>query len=131
MWRPVVTEPVKEMAAASLCSSRAWPTVDPRLTRLKTPGGIPAPTMMSAKVLSGCRDEIGRLQDDAIAVGECWCDFPRRNGNGKIPRRDQADDANGLARYLHVDTGPHRRDFVTDEAQAFAGEAPRRAPLQW
>jgi hypothetical protein len=45
--------------------------------------------------------------------------------------RDQADDANGLARYLHVDTGPHRRDFVTDEAQAFAGEAPGRAPLQW
>jgi hypothetical protein len=81
--------------------------------------------------VSGCRDEIGRLQDDAIAVAECRCDFSRRNGNGKIPRRDQADDANGLARYLHVHTGPHRRDFVTDEAQAFAGEAPRRAPLQW
>ena len=28
----------------------------------------------------------------------------------------------GLARYLHVDTGPHRRDFVTDDAQAFAGK---------
>jgi hypothetical protein len=30
----------------------------------------------------------------------------------------QADDANGLAGYLDVDTRPHRRDFVTDEAQA-------------
>jgi hypothetical protein len=65
------------------------------------------------------RDEIGRLQYDAIAVGERRCDFPRRNGNGKIPGRDQADDANWLARYLNVDTGPHRSDFVPGEAQAF------------
>ena len=78
--------------------------------------------------VSSCRDEIGRLQDDAIAVGERRGDFPRWNGNGKIPRRDQPDDANRLARYLDVDTGPHRRDFVTGEAQAFTGKEQEDLP---
>ena len=41
------TDPVKVIAATSLCSSIAWPTTEPRpMTRLNTPGGMPAPMMI-------------------------------------------------------------------------------------
>ncbi len=48
--RPVATEPVKETADTSLCSSSACPTTVPRpMTRLKTPAGTPAAMMISAR----------------------------------------------------------------------------------
>ena len=46
--RPVDTEPVKEIAATSLCSRMVWPTSEPRpITRFSTPAGRPARCRMS------------------------------------------------------------------------------------
>ncbi len=51
MSRPVSIEPVKLMAAMSRCPTRASPTTEPDpMTRLKTPGGIPAAARMSASI---------------------------------------------------------------------------------
>ncbi len=66
--------------------------------------------------------EIGGLEHDGVAVGERRRDLPRRNRDREIPRRDEADDADRLARHLDVDAGPHRRQLVAGEPQHFAGE---------
>ena len=58
------------------------------------------------------RHELGRLEDDAVAERERRRDLPRRNRERKIPRRDQADDAERLARDLDFDAGPHRVELV-------------------
>jgi hypothetical protein len=39
------------------------------------------------------RHQIGRFEDDGVAVAERRGDLPGRNGDRKIPRRDDADDA--------------------------------------
>ena len=66
--------------------------------------------------------EVRGLEHDGVAVRERGRDLPRRNRDRKVPRRDEADDADRLARHLDVDAGPHRRQLLAREAQHFAGE---------
>ena len=109
--------------------SIASPTTEPRpMTRLNTPVGRPARAMISDKRMRRRRHEIGRLEHDAIAVGERRRDLPGRNGDREIPRRDQADDADRLARDLDVDAGPHRGELLAGQAQALAGEEQEDLP---
>ena len=68
------------------------------------------------------RHEVRRLEHDGVAVRERGRDLPGRNRDRKIPRRDEADDADRLARHLDVDAGAHRRQLLAREAQRFAGE---------
>src|SRR6185503_18455893 len=67
-------------------------------------------------------DELGRLEHDAVAVGERRRDLPRGDRNRKIPRRDDADDAYRLAGDLDVDARTDRRNFFACQTQRFAGE---------
>ncbi len=49
-WRPAPVEPVNEIMSTSGWRDRASPTTLPRpMTRLKTPGGVPASSMTSAR----------------------------------------------------------------------------------
>ena len=83
------------------------------------------------------RHEIGRLEDDGVAVGERRRDLPGRNGDREIPRRDDADDADRLARDLDADARAHAGHLLAGEPQRLAGEEiedlpgarrPRRSP---
>ena len=63
------------------------------------------------------RHEIGGLEHHGVAVGERRRDFPGRNGDRKVPGRDQADDADRLARDLDIDIGPHRGELLASNAK--------------
>ena len=56
------------------------------------------------------RDKVGGLCDDRVAVRERGCDLPRRDRDREVPRRDEADDAQRLARDFDV-TPAHRRQL--------------------
>src|SRR5438093_1124705 len=66
--------------------------------------------------------ELGGLEHDAIAVAKRRRDLPGGNRDRKIPRCDDRDHADRLARDLDVDAGPHRRDLFSGEAQRLAAE---------
>ena len=57
------------------------------------------------------RYKVGRLEDDAVSVGERRRDLPGGDGDREIPRRDDADDADRLAGDLDVDAGPRGGSF--------------------
>ena len=65
--------------------------------------------MISASAWARARHEVGRLEHDRVAVGQRRRDLPGGNCDRKIPGRDDADDADRLARRLDVDVGPERR----------------------
>src|SRR5262249_57208676 len=62
------------------------------------------------------------LEDPAVAVGERRRDLPRGNGEREVPRCDDADDPDGLAGDLDVDTRPHRRNPLSLQADDLACE---------
>ena len=66
--------------------------------------------------------ELGRLEDDAVAERERGRNLPGRNREREVPRRDDADDADRLARDLDFDAGPHRVELVAADAHRLAGE---------
>jgi len=74
------------------------------------------------------RHEVGRLEHDAISVRERRRDFPRGNRDREIPRRDQPNDADRLARDLDVDARAHRCDLLPCETHAFRGEEQEDLP---
>ena len=53
------------------------------------------------------RGEFGRLQDDRVARRERGREAPARDGHRKVPRHDDADNAEWLAK-RHVDPTGHR-----------------------
>ena len=63
-----------------------------------------------------------RLEDDRVAERERGRDLPGGNGDRKVPRRDQADDADRLAGDLDVDAGADGRQLLPGQPQHFAGE---------
>ena len=103
-FRRCATEPVKVMALMSGLSSIACPTTEPRpMTRLNTPFGQ-AGTVEDVDNRPGAAGhEIGRLEDDRVAVAQRRRDLPGGNGDREVPRRDDADDADGLAGHLDAD----------------------------
>ena len=68
------------------------------------------------------RYQVGRLDHHAIAVGQRRGDLPGGNGDGEIPRRDQADHPQRLACHLDAHTRANRLQHFPGLAQAFAGE---------
>ena len=116
----------------------AWPTTEPLpITRLSTPLGSPARWRMSTIAHERARHEVGRLEHHRVAVAERRRDLPGRDGDREIPRRDDADDADRLARDLDADAGPDRRHGLARQPQRLAGEeledlrrrgSPRRCP---
>ena len=68
------------------------------------------------------RHQLGRLEHHGVAVAEGRRDLPGRDGDGEVPRRDDADDADGLARDLNADAGTDRGDRLARKAQRLAGE---------
>ena len=116
---PVPTEPVKVMASMSGLSSIAWPTTEPLpMTRLSTPFGRPARCRMSTIAQDAARHQVGRLEDDGVAVAERRRDLPGGNGDREIPRRDDADDADRLAGDLDADAGPHATARVSPASRS-------------
>ena len=89
--------------------------------------GRPARCMISTSAHGRARHEIGGFDHHGIAIGQRRGDLPGRNGDGEIPRRDQADDAQRFARDLDVDAGAHRREFLAGHPQAFAGRRTQRS----
>src|SRR5690606_19127384 len=74
------------------------------------------------------RNQIGRLDHHAVAVGQRWGNLPGGNGNGEVPRRDQADHAQRLARHLDTHAWAHRWQDLARLTQAFAGEELENVP---
>ncbi|EHK78845.1 hypothetical protein SM0020_06717 [Sinorhizobium meliloti CCNWSX0020] len=68
------------------------------------------------------RNQLGRLEDDGVAVAERRGDLPGGNGDREVPRRDDADDPCRLVGDLDADPRPDRRDDLTRKTQGLAGE---------
>src|SRR6202158_3961955 len=66
--------------------------------------------------------QLRRLEHHAVAVAECGRDLPRRNRHRKIPRGDDADDAQGFARHLDVNAGADRLNLLPRQPQRLAAE---------
>ena len=99
------------------------PTTEPRpITRLNTPVGRPARRDDLDERPGRARHEVGRLEHHGVAVAERRRDLPGRDRDREIPRRDQADDAERLARDLDVDAGAHGGELLAGQPQRFAGE---------
>ena len=92
------------------------------MTRLNAPFGNAGANDDFGERVRPAGHEIGRLEDDAIAVAERRRDLPGGNGDGEIPRRDDADDADRLARHFDVDARPHAGEFLAGNAQGLASE---------
>ena len=75
-------------------------------------------TRISASAQAHAGHQIGRLEHDAVAVGERRRDLPRGDRDREVPRRDEADDADRLARDLDVDARAHRRHALAGERSA-------------
>ena len=127
--RPVETDPVNDIADTSGCVEqrrsdfRAAAHDEVEHTGRQT--GVRNDVRQD---MGAAGHEIGRLEHDAIAVGERRRDFPGRDRDREIPRRDQRDDADRLARHLDIDPGPHAGDFFARHAQRFAGEERENLP---
>ncbi len=120
---PVETEPVKEIASI-------FGMVEHRLTDA---GAATHDEVEHALGSAGAHDdfgermrgaghEVGGLEHDRIAVAERGRDLPGGNGDGEVPRRDNADDADGLARHLDVDARADGTEFLARDAQGLTGE---------
>ena len=68
------------------------------------------------------RHQIGGLEHHGVAVAQRRRDLPCGDRDRKIPRRDQADDAERFARDLDVEAGTNRGDLLARHAQRLAGE---------
>ena len=120
---PTSLEPVKLMARTSGCSTRALPTaaaaaaddVDDARGQACIDQGL-------HEVVDGER-RVGRGLDDAgVAADERGKELPTGDGHGEVPRRDEADDANGHADAhgeLVLELGGRG---LAEEAAAFAGD---------
>ena len=71
---------------------------------------------------------IGGLEDDSVAEGQRRGDLPGRNGDGEIPRRDHAIDAQRFAVGLDFDARTHRVQILAVTAQRLTGEILEDAP---
>ena len=66
--------------------------------------------------------EVSRLEYDRVAESERRRDLPRRNGDRKIPRRDDSDHPDRLARRFDLDVRAHRCEFFAGDSQGLAGK---------
>ncbi len=79
------------------CAAMASPTTGPTpLTRLKTPGGQADLVDDVGQDEGVDRRHLARLEDDGAARGQCRGDLEHDLVQRVVPRRDGADDADGL-----------------------------------
>ena len=91
------------------------------VTRLTTPGGMPASSSTLTKLIGRQRRDLGRLEDDGVAAHQRRNDLPRRNRHRKIPRRDHPAHADRLA-HRHRELVAHLgRRGLPVQPPAFAG----------
>ena len=121
--RPVSIEPVKLNAATSGWLTRVSPTTEPEpITRLNTPGGTPASARMSASAHAQPGVHCAGLKTTVLPKASAGAIFHAGMAIGKIPGRNQSDDANRLSRDFDVDPRTDRRNLFTREAEHFAGK---------
>ncbi len=72
--------------------------------------------------MSAARNQIRRLEDNGVSVGERRRDLPGGNGDRKVPGRDNADDSDRLSRHLDVHIRTHGAEFLPGYPQNFARE---------
>src|SRR5258708_12605761 len=70
--------------------------------------------------VSRARHDLRRLEHDGVAVTQRRRNLPGRDRDRKIPWRDQADDADRLARDLDLEAGTHRGTFFSRQAHRLA-----------
>ena len=110
------------MALSGAASTSACPARRPSRHEIDHAFGQPG-FMQRFDDAPGAERRGGRgLQHHGVAADQRGRQLPGRNGAGKIPRRDQAHHADGLAHGEHVDAvalGGHQHAV---QARAFAGE---------
>ncbi len=78
--------------------------------------------------LGHCGGRSRRLHHHRIAKGQCRGRLPRRDGHGKVPRRNQAEHAHGLAPRPGLDARPDRGHRLAMQAQGLASEIAEHPP---
>ena len=76
-------------------------------TTLRTPSGRPASSAIRSSSTAVERRQLGGLQHDRVAGGECRPELPGGDREREVPGRDQPDHAERLAEG-HVDAARHR-----------------------
>src|SRR5690606_29179313 len=66
--------------------------------------------------------EFGWLEDDRVAVAERRCDLPGGDCDWEVPRRDDAHNADSLARDFDTDAGTHGGSGLAGKPQGLASE---------
>ena len=123
IWLPVPSDPVKEMALTSGLVTISLPTFEPGpVTRLIAPLVTPAsPSASTSRTAqSGARSD--GFNTTALPATSAGAVFQVGNGNRKVPRRDQTDDAERAAAGLNQHPVPLGRHVFTAEPRPFAAD---------
>ena len=91
---PTAVEPVKAILAAAGCFTMWAPVSLWPVTMFTTPGGRPASAMSWAN-FRAVMEVVGAGYDDGVAECEGWGELPGEHEEGKVPRDDLADGAEG------------------------------------
>ena len=103
---PTPTEPVKLTAVMPGWLTKASPIDAARAhDEVEHTGGDAAAVDDVGQRPGAAGHQICRLQDHAVAIGQCRRDLPRRDRDREVPRSDQADHAQRLAGDFHADAG--------------------------
>src|SRR6185503_5055799 len=109
--RPTSVDPVNETTRTASLTSSALPTsAPPPVTRLTTPGGIPASSRMRTKFNADSGVSVAGLKT-TVLPDQRRDDLPARDRHRKVPRRDDRGDADRLPhrhRELVAQLGRHR-----------------------
>ena len=71
---------------------------------------------------AAARGQLRGLEHDGVPERQRGRDLPSRNGNGEVPRRDNPDDTERLARHFHTDAGADRGHQLTAGTEHFTPE---------
>lgn len=66
--------------------------------------------------------QVSWLEHNAVPVGECRRDLPGRNGDGEVPRRDDAHHANRLTKNVDLDAWSDRLQVFAGDPERLSGE---------
>ena len=114
-FMPTSFDPVKTMPSMSGLSMSSWPAVlPPPVTKLNTPGGMPASAIISYELVAEERRDRRRLEHDGVAGDQRAAGRSGRERERKVERRDDRPDA---VRPQHADVlfaGPERADSARE-----------------
>ena len=78
--------------------------------------------------MSAAWNKVRRLENDRVAVGERRRNLPCWNREREVPGRNDADDADRLARDFDIHTGSGGGELLAWNSQSFAGEKIKYMP---